>query len=148
MTPFHRHAALLGLAAALALPAAAESQTPATAPGVQVITAEQARALVGRAAFFDVRTRMNYGKGHIQGAVSLPYLQRSEERPDFDPSGDRFDLGRLPADKAAPVVFYSDGPTGWKSYKAAVLAGRAGHRDVRWMREGMSGWVARGLALE
>jgi rhodanese-related sulfurtransferase len=54
----------------------------------------------------------------------------------------------LPADKGASIVFYSDGPSGWKSYKATVLSVGAGYRNVLWMREGFAGWTARNLPVE
>lgn len=122
--------------------------TPTTLAGVEVITAQQAQSLIGKADFFDMRSAVNYGKGHIRGAHALPYDQKSELAENFDASKDRFDLGRLPSDKTAAIVFYSDGPTGWKSYKAARLAAQAGYRNVKWMREGTAGWTAKGLRLE
>ncbi len=134
----------------IAAPALADDPpTPTAVPkGVALVTPEQAQALVGRAQFFDMRAAVNYGKGHIKGAIALPYDQKSEKRADFDATKDRFDMTKLPKDKAAQMVFYSDGPTGWKSYKAAVLAARAGYTNVKWMREGTAGWVAKKLPLE
>jgi 3-mercaptopyruvate sulfurtransferase SseA len=67
---------------------------------------------------------------------------------DFDRKADIFELDKLPKSKAATVVFYSDGPTGWKSYKAAVLAIGAGYADVRYMRGGFADWTAKGLPVE
>lgn len=122
--------------------------TPLTAAGVEVISVQQAQGLVGKAAFFDMRSAVNYGKGHIKGAVALPYDQKSELVEAFDSSKDRFDMSQLPADKSVAVVFYSDGPTGWKSYKAARLASQAGYRNVKWLREGTAGWTAKGLSLD
>ena len=46
------------------------------------------------------------------------------------------------------IVFYSDGPKGWKSYKASVLAAKAGHKNVKWMRAGIAGWKKSGLPFE
>lgn len=122
--------------------------TPTSAPGVEVISVQQAQALIGKSAFFDMRSAVNYGKGHVKGATVLPYDQKSELAQNFDASKDKFDMTKLPADKSTVVVFYSDGPTGWKSYKAARLASQAGYRNVRWMREGTAGWIAKGLPLE
>jgi rhodanese-related sulfurtransferase len=139
--------ALLALFIALSV-MAAPIMAPTTAKGVQVITVEQARHLVGVAQFFDQRIPFTFGKGHITGASSLPYVQRSEKLESFDPSKDSFDLARLPADKSLPIVFYSDGPDGWKSYKAAVAAARAGYSNVKWMREGIAIWVEKGIVLE
>ena len=117
-------------------------QTPATLKGGKVIDAAAAKRLAdGRSAlFFDMRSAVNFGKGHIPGATPLPYKEGSEFSADFDASRDKFDLAKLPADKKKAVVFYSDGPTGWKSYKAAVLAIKAGYRNVNWFRDGFVSW--------
>lgn len=147
----HFARAALFAAAASFLPAAiaqGSPATPTTAAGVEVISVQQAQALVGKAAFFDMRSPVNYGKGHIKGAVALPYDQKSELMEAFDSSKDKFDMTQLPTDKSAAVVFYSDGPTGWKSYKAARLASQAGYRNVKWLRDGTAGWTAKGLTLE
>jgi rhodanese-related sulfurtransferase len=45
-------------------------------------------------------------------------------------------------------VFYSDGLTGWKSYKAAVLAVKAGYKNVMYMRGGFAEWEAKGAPVE
>ena len=142
---------LRALAAALMLMlcapaiAADKPETPTTVSGFAIVTPEEARALVGKASFYDLRSALNYGKGHIQGAKALPYGEKSGFTPDFDGSQDRFDMSKLPADKSAAIVFYSDGPKGWKSYKAAVLASKSGYKNVKWMRAGTEGWQAKGL---
>lgn len=121
--------------------------TPTTLDGGKVISVADAKALLGKAGFFDMRKAVSYGKGHVPGAVPLPYDQKSEKSASFDASVDKFDMAQLPTDKSAAIVFYSDGPTGWKSYKAAVLAIRAGYTNVMWMREGSAGWEAAGFEL-
>lgn len=144
-----RFAALL-VFAAMSSSVQAQANPPATptvVKGFAIVSPEQARALLGRAAFFDMRSAVNYGKGHIEGAKALPYDQKSALAADFDAALDRFDMAKLPADKNAAIVFYSDGQTGWKSYKAAVIASRAGYKNVKWLREGTAGWLARGYEL-
>jgi rhodanese-related sulfurtransferase len=125
-------------------------ETPTKLEGGAVVTAKEAKALAdgGNARFFDMRSAVNYGKGHVPGARALPYKEKSEYTASFDATADSFDLSALPSDKAAALVFYSDGPTGWKSYKAAVLAIRNGHRNVKWMREGYAGWLAASLPVQ
>lgn len=125
-----------------------EPPTPASVKGVEVVSVEKARDLIGKAQFFDMRSAVNYGKGHVKGAVALPYDQKSDKSENFDAAKDKFDMSKLPKEKSAAIVFYSDGPTGWKSYKAAVLASRAGYTNVKWMREGTAGWTAKQLPLE
>jgi rhodanese-related sulfurtransferase len=149
MKPFIRNGLLASAAAFATLPALAQDfLTPTAAKGAQVISVEDARDLLGKARMFDMRSPISYGRGHIKGAVAMQYTQRSEKLESFDASKDTFDMSKLPKDKSLPIVFYSDGRAGWKSYKAAVLAARAGYSNVKWMRAGVTGWTAKGLALE
>lgn len=122
--------------------------TPVTLSGGKVISVDEAKSMIGKSSLFDMRTAMSFGKGHLPGASALPYKQASDKTPGFDASKDKFDLAQLPADKSAPLVFYSDGPAGWKSYKAAVSAIRAGYSNVMWFRGGTSEWEANGYVLE
>lgn len=125
-------------------------ETPSSAPGVKVISVDEGKTLAATkgAAFFDTRNPMNFGKGHVPGAVSASYKEKSEPVAEFDASADSFDMAKLPGDKSAKIVFYSDGPTGWKSYKAAVLAVKAGYKNVMYMRTGYAEWEAKGLPVE
>lgn len=127
----------------------AATETPTSAPGIKVISIDEGKALGGgKATFVDTRNAMNFGKGHVPGAISASYKEKSEQVPAFDSSKDEFDFAKLPADKNAQVVFYSDGPTGWKSYKAAVLASKGGWKNVMYMRAGFAEWQAKGLPIE
>lgn len=122
--------------------------TPAKVAGFEIVTVDQAKGLVGKAQFFDMRSAVNFGKGHIKGAKAMPYDGKSQNAENFDPAQDKFDLAKLPTDKNTVIVFYSDGPAGWKSFKAATQAAKAGYKQVKWMREGTAGWAAKGLPLE
>lgn len=138
------------LLASLALTGSAWAQSPPTpmmAAGVEIVSAHQAERLIGRAAFFELGAAVQ-GRGRIKGAVALPYEHRSELATNFDPSQDKFDVSRLPEDKSQAIVFYGDGPAGWTPYKAARIATQAGYKNVKWMREGVNGWRAKGLPLE
>ena len=136
--------------ASFAAAADEKPDTPAKLKGGKIITAEEAKALLDKKAaiFFDMRSPVNYGRGHLSGAISFPYKEKSEWKPDFDASKDEFDVSKLPADKNAGMVFYSDGPKGWKSYKAAVLAIKAGYKNVMWYRSGSDVWEAKGYPME
>ena len=123
-------------------------ETPKDLPGGKLLTAEEAKGTIGKADFFDMRKAVSYGKGHIKGAIALPYDQKSDKTANFDASKDKFDMSQLPTDKARPIVFYSDGITGWKSYKAAVTAIKAGHSNVMWFRGGTAEWEAKKFAFE
>ncbi len=124
--------------------------TPETIQGGTIIDANQAQTLLQtkRAVFFDTRSALNYGRGHVPGAVCLPYKENSRYAEDFDASLDQVDLGQLPEDKRVAIVFYSHGNTGWKSYKTAAQAISSGYTQVYWFREGFSSWLAKGLAAE
>ncbi len=142
-------AALLAMALTTAA-WASKPETPTNTAGVKVINAEEGKQLATSkgATFIDTRNAMNFGKGRVPGAVSAAYKEKSEPVPDFDASVDSFEMSKLPADKNARVVFYSDGPTGWKSYKAAVLASKAGYKNVLYMRSGWAEWEAKGNPVE
>lgn len=142
----------LALAASIATGAtwASKPETPINLPGGKVISVEEAKKLLDAksAVFVDTRSVVNFGKGRVPGAVTAAYKEKSEPVADFDAAADSFELNKLPKDKSAPVVFYSDGPTGWKSYKAAVLSVKAGHKQVLYMRGGLADWQAKSLPLE
>ncbi len=127
-----------------------EPETPATLAGGKVISVADGKKLLdGKAAvFIDTRSVVNFGKGHAPGALTAAYKEKSDKVATFDPKVDSFELDKLPKDKAATLVFYSDGPTGWKSYKAAVLSISAGYKSVHYMRGGFAEWVAKGLPIE
>ncbi|EXI76657.1 MAG TPA: rhodanese-like domain-containing protein [Candidatus Accumulibacter phosphatis] len=143
-------ATILALACTAVAASETRPQTPTSISGARILTVDQARALLDQkaATFVDVRSPLNFGKSHLPGAILVAYKEKSDYAVGFDPAQDRFDLGLLPADKSAAIVFYSDGTTGWKSYKAAVLAVRAGHRTVFWMRDGFAAWTAAKLPSE
>lgn len=138
--------------AAAALPVRAEDRpdTPAQLAGGKVIGVADAQALLaaGRTVFIDTRSPLNFGKGRVPGARLAYYHEKSAYAADFDAALDSFDWERLPADKATPIVFYSHGTNGWKSYKAAVLAIARGYKQVLYLREGWAGWTAAQLPVE
>lgn len=140
---------LLAIASAftlLASPTMAQDKpdTPTTVKGAKVISVDEGKALLDKkAAFFDTRNALNFGKGHIPGAQIVSYKEKSAFTADFDVTQDTFELAKLPSDKNAKIVIYSDGPKGWKSYKAVTLSVNAGYKNVSWMRDGYAGWTAK-----
>jgi rhodanese-related sulfurtransferase len=142
--------AIAATLAVSAFSAQANDETPTKLAGGKVISVEEGKKLLdaGGSAFVDTRAVLNFGKGHVPGATAAAYKEKSEKVENFDAAQDQFELSKLPADKAKPVVFYSDGPSGWKSYKAAVLAIKAGHKNVMYMRDGFSGWTGKGFPAE
>jgi rhodanese-related sulfurtransferase len=143
-------AAVLALAIAPAMADEIRPATPTSVKGARIVTVEEAKGLLDKkaASFFDTRSPLNFGKGHLPGATLIAYKEKSQFAADFDATQDSFDLAKLPADKNATIVIHSDGPSGWKSYKATVFAVKAGYRNVLWMRDGYAGWTAKGLPVE
>ena len=139
-----------GLFGALGSAPAIGQETPKALPGGKVITAEEGKKLLdGKSVVFvDTRAVVSYGKGHVSGAVIAAYREKSDKVENFDASQDNFDMSKLPADKGRTIVFYSDGPGGWKSYKAATLAIRAGYKNVMYLRGGYAEWSSKGLPSE
>jgi len=138
--------------AVAAVPAFAEDRpdTPNQLAGGRVVSVAEAHALLtgARAVFIDTRSPLNFGKGRVPGARLAYYQEKSAYAADFDGALDSFDWERLPADKSTPIVFYSHGLNGWKSYKAAVLAIARGYKQVLYLREGWAGWTAAQLPVE
>ncbi len=130
--------------------AADDTPTPTDLKGGKVVSVDEARKMLDSksATFIDTRSVVNFGKGHLPGAKTAAYKEKSEKTAAFDAKLDSFELDKLPKDKAAPIVFYSDGPTGWKSYKAAVLSISAGYTKVHYLRSGFAEWTGKGFPVE
>lgn len=129
----------------LAAPAFAdEGALPTAVEGGRVITVDEAKAWfdTGKALFVDVRNPINYGRGHINSAIAAPF-----EKSEADEKQRRAFFTKLPRDKRAPIVVYSHGNTGWKSYHAANEAIKAGYLNIMWMREGFKAWEAKDFAV-
>ncbi len=152
LSAFARTALSFAAAASLSAGALAaeDPPSPTALKGGKIITPADAKKLLDAktATFVDPRSAVNYGKGHVPGAVLVAYKGKSENVENFDAALDSFPMDKLPKDKAAPVIFYGHGDTGWKAYKAAVLAINAGYSKVHFMRAGMQGWEAGGLPVE
>ena len=140
--------AVASLSFGLVAPAHANN-TPDKLDGVKLVTAEQARDLQSKGApMVDTRVAAEYAEKSVKGAVSVPYKEKSAKDVKFDRALDNFDLAKLPADKAAPVVFFCNAGECWKSYKAAVLARDAGYKQINWFRGGMPEWTTKGLPTQ
>jgi rhodanese-related sulfurtransferase len=82
----------------------------------------------------DVRSAYEYRKGHIPGAIHMPFWQSFFLANDLSAPGDR------------PVVVYCQhGP---RAVIAKFALRLAGHADVRYLDGHMSGWEHAGLPLE
>jgi rhodanese-related sulfurtransferase len=133
----------------LAATSSIAAETPSTVPGVQIVDVAKAKDLIAKGIkYYDVRVPSDFAEGTIKGAVSIPYTNGSANTPDFDASKDVWAVAKLPADKATPVLIFGNGPSGWRHYKASVLAAKAGHKTVYWLRAGVDGWKAAGNKLD
>jgi len=130
--------------------AAGDPDTPTILNGAKIVSAEEVKKIVDQkaATIVDTRNPLNYGKGHIPGAILIEYKGKSENVPNFDDSIDQFDSTKLPSDRGAKIVFYGHGTTGWKGYKAAVKAVKAGYKNVLWFRGGLEEWDKKGYPKE
>jgi rhodanese-related sulfurtransferase len=129
--------------------AAMAQDTPTTASGAKTVSAEEVKRLMGQGArVFDLRKKASYVEKHIPGAVYLKFDENSVKAASYDPKADAFDLGQLPSDKNAKVIFHGHGTDGWKGYKASIAAAKAGYKNVYFFRGGFAEWVAKGLPTE
>jgi len=125
------------------------NETPASLPGVTLVTAEQAKKLMeGGVPLIDTRVGNEFALEHIKGARSVPYKEKSAKDVNFDPKQDSFDLAKLPSEKNAPIIFYCNAGECWKSYKASKTAVDAGYKKVNWLRGGIPEWKAKGYPVE
>ncbi|MNL16180.1 thiosulfate:cyanide sulfurtransferase [compost metagenome] len=141
---------LLSLATVLiiSVPALAVD-TPSDLAGASLVTAERAKALIDSGAkIYDVRAATEYIEEHIKGSINLPYKENSKKEAGFDSSLDKFKLDDIGSDKNASVIFQCNGAECWKSYKASVIAVKAGYKKVFWFRGGIPEWKTRSFPTE
>lgn len=138
-------AALFGIL--FAGPALAD--TPPSLDGTKLVAADDVVKLqAAGAVVIDTRVASEYAEGHIKGAVSVPYREKSDKAVNFDASQDEFNLGKLPPAKDAAIVMYCNGPECWKSFKASTAAIKGGYTNIYWYREGFPNWKSKGLPSE
>jgi rhodanese-related sulfurtransferase/ABC-type phosphate/phosphonate transport system substrate-binding protein len=115
--------------------------TPRQLPGVNVVDAVNvARLMTEGATYFDTRTEAEFKASRVPGSKWLPYIEKSAKDTDYDSALDSFDISKLPANKAAALVFACNGAECWKSYKASHAALKAGYSNVHWFRGGLPEW--------
>lgn len=146
---FLRILAAGALALGFLAPVNANTPTPDKLDGARIATADQVKDLMAKGApVVDTRVAAEYAEKTIKGAVSVPYKEKSAKDVKFDRALDSFDLAKLPADRAAPIVFFCNAGECWKSYKASVLARDAGYKQIHWFHGGMPEWSAKGLPTQ
>ncbi len=126
--------------------------TPLHIPGVRVVSAGQAQALIAKGArIVDTRSIHDFLAGHIPDALHVVYREYSARQVEFDARQDgvaRF-LKRLRryTGENDTLIFYCNGVQCWKSFKAVVVAERDGFRHLYWLRGGITEWKAQGLPI-
>lgn len=136
----------IGLAATSATYAA---ETPPALAGAKVVSADEVKSMLESGVpVIDTRVAAEYAEKTIKGARNIPYKEKSAKAANFDASQDQFDLGKLPSDKAAPVVFFCNAGECWKSYKASAVALKAGYTKVHWFRGGFPEWSGKSLPTQ
>lgn len=138
---FRSIALALVMTALAVFPLAAADDTPKHLDGVKVLTADELKSLAGKAGLriFDLRKKASFVEGHIPKSISAASAYDEREKT--------LDVAILGSDKSAPIVFYSHGAAGWKSYWAAKVAAESGYTNVMWFRGGYAEWEERNLAI-
>ena len=88
--------------------------------------------------FIDARSQDDFEKGHIKGALGLPWNE-------VDQNFMRVTEGISPE---TPVITYCDGKTCDLSHKLAIFLLDVGFRDVRILIDGWTLWKEAGLPIE
>ncbi len=108
--------------------------------GVGELKVEEMAALISKGPetshyfLVDARPAKRYEEGHIRGAVSIPVPKLKKEGAKL-----------LPQDKNMPLIFYCGGPTCGMSPKAAGMAKKLGHTNIRVFLQGEPGWKKAGF---
>lgn len=91
----------------------------------------------GTAVFIDARIREEYETGHIEGAISVPYLERDQH------------LDKLTREvpKDAWVIIYCDGVDCEASLKLSSWMTQKGWQRADVFEEGYPAWYDSGLAI-
>ncbi len=109
---------------------------PPLPPGGKIISRSELELLLrsGKSGqpflLADLRTPEEFAAAHIPDATSVPYAFLEKRMGE-----------QLPEDKGTPVIFYAHVATSDLLPKAAALARKYGHRDVRIYRGGMADWL-------
>ncbi len=132
------------------------SVADAKVAGVKAITASEAKGLYDKGIkFIDCRSTKMYAKGRVKGSTLVPYNEKGGKKNrkiDWDISIDEkissSFLKKMPSDKTAGIVFYCQGETCWRAYKAAIVAQNAGYTNSYWFKDGYPAWEKAGYPIE
>jgi rhodanese-related sulfurtransferase len=104
-----------------------------------LLNAEQVQAWVKqkpKAVVVDSRTPPEFEQAHLPGAINIPTDRLKQ------------DAARLPADRAARLIFYCRGMGCTLSPAAARIAAELGYTHVGVYQAGIPDWLLKGLPIE
>ena len=118
----------------------AEARISEAAGESMVISLEESEQLFsqGSALFLDARPQDHYGKGHIRGALNLPWQEVDRY---FIEMADRLE-------GAATIVTYCDGQSCELSHELALFLKEMGFQSVRVLVNGWTIWQQAGLPTQ
>lgn len=91
-----------------------------------------------KAVFIDARSREEYDRGHIKGAISLPYKEADW----------KFVEAMAGISEERAVITYCDGETCELSMELAVFLRSAGYKNVKVLSNGWTVWQQKVLPVE
>jgi rhodanese-related sulfurtransferase len=108
-------------------------------PSITFIGLEEAEDLFsgGEALFIDSRDKKDFRKGHILGAVNIPFVEHKEEA---------LDLHSIPLKKT--LVVYCDGSECQSSVALSKVLHKRGFAPIKVFFGGWLEWLKKGLPLE
>lgn len=112
---------------------------PEAISGVVLVTAEEAIELILQnpsMPIIDSRKKVEYVKGHVEGAVSLLNAEMTEQK-----------LQTIVPDKSSAILFYCNGVRCLRSSDAIGKAQSWGYDNLFWIRGGWKEWMAKNLPV-
>jgi len=108
-------------------------------PSITFITLEEAEDLFsgGEALFIDSRDKKDFKKGHVLGAVNIPFVEHKEEA---------LDLRSIPLKKT--LVVYCDGSECQSSVALSKVLHKKGFAPIKVFFGGWLEWQKKGLPVE
>lgn len=82
--------------------------SPEAPSDITVVESEWVKTNYQKMSIHSVRNKAEYAEEHIPGTIWSIYTEESKWSTDFDPSKDKFDMSKLPADKNTPIIVYGN----------------------------------------
>lgn len=124
--------------------------TPVFLEGGWIVTSRDAKKYLDKnaAVFIDVRSSIEFERGHIPGAINVPFFPEYRDRHDFLPDEDMSKMWSLQFRKDKAILIYAERLNDWRGYYAAVSSIDNGFRNVMWLRNGFENWTDNKLPIE